>query len=155
MTGSERDPLLDTVRDAWQRWDPLPEDLVDTVLVGLALDDLDAQYELLTLVTRNTDLAGARAVADERVLIEFRADGLSVLVRVSHHGSGRRLDGWVTPATGGTVGITHGERTTTVPIDGNGRFDLPDARPGLVRLVVHPELSDRTVAEFRTTLFEI
>ncbi|MFP5415422.1 MAG: hypothetical protein ACLGHZ_00845 [Actinomycetes bacterium] len=154
-----RDPLLDAVRDAWTAWDPAPADLVDTVLIALAMDDLDTEYELLTLVSRHDHLAGTRSDStDERVLIEFRSKDLSVLVRLSRDPSGaHRIDGWVTPASGGTVSILQEEDLTTIPLDPNGRFDVPMVKQGLTRLVVQPESIAQTPfdGEFRTTLFEI
>ena len=157
--GTPRDPLLDAVREAWCTWDPVPDDLADTVLVALAMEDLDAEYELLTLVTRHDHLAGTRSdTADERVLIEFRSKDLSVLVRVSREQAGsHRIDGWVTPASGGVVSILQDNEATTIPLDSNGRFDVPAVRQGLTRLIVAPGsiANAPSEGEFRTTLFEI
>lgn len=152
------DPLLTAIHDGWARWDPPPQDLADTILVGLAMADLDADYELLTLVNRHDHLAGTRSASTDanRVLIEFRSGDLTVLVRVSQdHPSGvHRLDGWVTPASGGEVTVVQGDRATTVPLDENGRFAVPTAGPGLAQLIVRP-VSDAADGELRTTLFEI
>lgn len=154
-----RDPLLDAVREAWSTWDPAPDDLADTVLIAIAMDDLDAEYELLTLVNRHDQFAGTRSeLTDERVLIEFRSKDLSVLVRVSRENTGlHRIDGWVTPASGGTVRILQDDDSTTIPLDSNGRFDVPTVKQGLTRLIVQPEsIADApSEGEFRTTMFEI
>lgn len=154
----DRDPLFATLRAAWQEWDPPPPDLVDTILVAIALDDLDADYELLTLVNRHDHLAGTRHAPDaDRVLIEFRSAALTVLVRVSHEtGGAQRLDGWVTPATGGSVTVVQGGHSAMAVIDSFGRFEVPGARPGLTRLLIAPHTDPApTPREFRTTLFEI
>ena len=162
-----RDPLFHAIRQAWTAWDPPPADLADTILIALATDDLDAQYELLTLVQRHDRLAGARGpgpddttatarTETDRVLIEFRSGELSVLVRVSHgEGGSHRLDGWVTPAASGRVTVIQGDSTATAAIDPTGRFDLPVTRHGLTRLIVQPVAPETTPVEFRTTLFEI
>lgn len=156
--GTARDPLLDAVRAAWERWDPPPADLADTVLVAIAMDDIDADYEFLTLVQRDAHLAGTRhdGVSD-RILIELRSGTLTVLVRVSREPTGtRRLDGWVAPASGGLVTLVQDDRSVAAVIDANGRFDIPDARPGLTRLVVSPDAGpEAPLGEFRTTVFEI
>lgn len=155
------EPLFATLRSAWDRWDPPPPDLAETILVALAMEDLDAQYELLTLVNRHDHLAGTRTGAGDagRVLIEFRSASLAVLVRVSSEGGAQRIDGWVTPATGGTVTVVQGEASTTATLDAHGRFDVPSSGRGLTRLVVSPtsdaDAPESAVAEFRTTLFEI
>lgn len=154
----DRDPLFDTIRAAWQEWDPPPPDLVETILVAIALDDIDADYELLTLVNRHDHLAGTRHTPDaDRVLIEFRSAAITVLVRVSHEPGGeQRLDGWVTPASGGSVTVVQGDHSATAVIDSHGRFDVPGAKPGLTRLVIAPRAEPAPVpGEFRTTLFEI
>ena len=153
-----RDPLLSAIHDAWTRWDPPPPDLADTILIGLARADLDADYELLTLVNRHDHLAGTRSAPTDahRVLIEFRSGELTVLVRVSQDAASgaHRLDGWVTPASGGEVTVVQGERATTVALDENGRFAVPTAGPGLAQLIVRP-VTDAADGELRTTLFEI
>lgn len=152
-----RDSLVDAVHAAWTRWDPPPDNLAETILVGLAMDDLDAQYELLTLVHRHNQLAGTRSSASDadRILIEFRSGDLTVLVRVAQDDAGGlRLDGWVTPATGGSVTVVQGEWSSTVPLDANGRFGTPTTGRGLTQLIVQPTASP-VEGEFRTTLFEI
>ncbi len=153
-----RDSLLEVIRAAWTRWDPPPDDLADTVLVGLAMADFDADYELLTLVSRHDHLSGTRSAPTDanRVLIEFRSSDLTVLVRVSQEDPDgvHRLDGWVTPATGGDVTVVQGEQSTTVELDANGRFAVPATGPGLTQLIVRP-VADAVATDFRTTLFEI
>lgn len=159
------DPLLATLRAAWGQWDPPPADLAETILVAIAMEDFDTDYELLSLVNRHDHLAGTRTGASDagRVLIEFRSATLSVLVRVSAEGARhQRLDGWVTPAGGGSVTVVQGDTATTTPLDAHGRFEVPVTGRGLTRLVVQPDPGPDTTPhpdadspEFRTTLFEI
>lgn len=169
MNQPYREPLLDAVHHAWTRWDSPPDGLIETVLVALAMDDLEAEYELLTLVSREGTLAGTRSdVTGDRVLIEFRSEAVTVLLRVSHErGGAHRLDGWVTPASGGAVTLTQGELSQSATIDVNGRFDLTSRTGGLARLIVQPtpdhddpehddpQHDPDRADEFRTTLFEI
>ncbi|MFV0451144.1 MAG: hypothetical protein ACK5LS_02695 [Propioniciclava sp.] len=152
------DALLAAVRAGWERWDPPPADLSETILVALAMEEVDDDYALLTLVQRSHQLVGARNDRTDRVLIEFRSGALTVLVRVTQDDpDGLRLDGWVTPAGGGTVTITQGDATRTATLDEQGRFTLPVATHGLSRLVVATTdaASEAPASEFRTTLFEI
>lgn len=151
------DELFDTLRSAWSRWDPPPADLVDTILVSIAMDEIDHEYEALTLIARDTQLVGARGdSASDRVLIEFRAGDLTVLIRVSAHPDGHRLDGWVSPSSGGSVTLMQGDTATTTEIDRQGRFEVTTTISGLCRLAVTPQLDGRPPqGEFRTTLFEL
>lgn len=157
MNTPPRDELFDTLRTAWSRWDPPPADLVDTILVAIAMDDIDHEYEALTLVGSDSQLAGARGEsASHRVLIEFRAGELTVLVRVGADPDGHRLDGWVSPSTGGSVTLMQGDTATIAEIDVQGRFEMTTAISGLSRLAVTPRLDGRpSQGEFRTTLFEL
>jgi hypothetical protein len=54
----------------WEERDPVPADLADRVLTAIAMDDLDAEYEILHLVERSTELAGTRG-ADAPVTVTF------------------------------------------------------------------------------------
>ncbi len=66
----------------WNTRDPMPPELVEQVLVAIATEDLDAEYELLHLVARTTELAGARGSSDA-LTISFSGEAFSLLLRVS------------------------------------------------------------------------
>ena len=85
--------------------DPAPDDLADGVLARLAVEDLEREYELLTLVERVDLAAGTRSATDtttegddSTVALEFAGTSYRVLVRISTVDGHRRLDGWVVPA---------------------------------------------------------
>ena len=82
--------------------DPAPADLADGVLARLAVEDLETEYELLTLVERVDHAAPAPAGADvaardddATVALEFAGTTYRVLVRIS-------------TVDGGTAGSTAG-----------------------------------------------
>ena len=52
--------LLDAIAVLYAELDPAPADLADGVLARLAVEDLESEYELLTLVDRVDDAAGTR-----------------------------------------------------------------------------------------------
>lgn len=134
MSDLPRDPLLDELADGWQRWDPMPDDLPDRILVSLAMADLDADYELLTLTTRSDHLLGARASGDDRTLLEFTADGFQVLVRVVDAEGGRRIDGWVEPGGLAYVLLTQDRKRLTGHVASASRFLFERIPAGLSQL---------------------
>ena len=159
MNASERDPLLDAVRRMFEELDPVPEGLTERVLVALAVDDLELEYELLTMVHRSQQLAGVRSGDDQKLVLEFTAPGLTVMLRVSPvDGDHRRIDGWVTrtsDAPGGgelTASLWQDAGTTTTAVGQHGRFEFASVPAGLSRLDL---VSTGDDPEFRTTLFEI
>jgi hypothetical protein len=138
---STEEPVDDTrlwadLATMWEDGDPVPADLADRVLVALAMDDVDAEYEVLHLVERSTELAGTRG-ADAPVTVTFASDDVTVMVHVSTTpGDRRRVDGWVAgpPVATLTVLDSTGGRTT-VPVE-EGRFAVDDVPSGPTRLVL-------------------
>jgi hypothetical protein len=125
--------------EMWEDRDPMPTDLSDRVLVALALDDLDAEYEMLHLIERSRDLAGTRSVA-ETVTITFAAGEFTVMLHVSPTAPERcRVDGWVAPAQPMTVRVVQPSSTRSVHVDATGRFSIADLAVGLTRFVLVTE----------------
>lgn len=149
----DRDPLFDALRGAYAEMDPVPDGLAERVLIALAVDDLDLEYELLTLVHRSEQLAGVRGRDDTKTVLEFTADGLTVMLRISGLDTDhRRIDGWVSPARPLVAALWQESATLEVEVAAHGRFEFTSVPRGLTRLdLLQP---DRTTA-FRTTLFEI
>jgi hypothetical protein len=142
----------------WQEHDPVPEGLVEHVLVALATEDLDAEYELLHLVSRTTELAGARGNGDA-LTISFSGESFALLLRVSGiNGDDRRVDGWVTPAREMRVTVKQKNRSWAAEVDAHGRFELSNLPAGLSRfwLVGTPSGDgDEEQALFATPTFEL
>jgi len=159
VSAEERDPLLVAVKKMYLELDPVPVGLTERVLVALAVDDLELEYELLTMVHRSQQLAGVRGGDDQKLVMEFTAAGVTVLLRISAvDAKHRRIDGWVTrtpDAKGELVELTASlwqeAGTATSPVGSHGRFEFASVPSGLTRLDL---VSERDSA-FRTTLFEI
>ena len=141
MTHDDVDPdraLLARLRRVWERRDPPPAGLVDSVLLALATLDLEAEYELLTLVGSTERLAGTRGTTETRTLT-FSGEGVTVMLRVSATGEGRRrVDGWLSPGSARTVRLRVAAaewRTTSTP---HGRFELADLPAGDATLHIDP-----------------
>lgn len=153
--------LLKIVRDVWEERDPVPEGLVErmqaVVQTEAILAGVDLDYELMVLVERSTELAGARGTA--AYTLRFAHGETEVLLRaVGNDAGGARLDGWLAPATAMTVRATevteHGEaRSFEVETDARGRFEFADLPAGLFRLWLTPV--DAGAAAFGTPAFEI
>jgi hypothetical protein len=97
------DLLLQSVADLYAELDPAPGDLADGVLARLAVQDLETEFEMFTLVQAVDTTLGTRhdepPETSASVALEFAASTYRVLVRISDtDDGGRRLDGWVVPA---------------------------------------------------------
>lgn len=158
--------LLDAIAVLYATLDPPPADLADGVLARLATEDLETDYELLTLVESVDHAYGTRGPTgvaapgdDTTVALEFAGTSHRVLLRISTVDGRRRLDGWVVPAVPLLVSLgREGEDVArqSVESDADGRFELPDPMTGRVRLWLTPQASDesgRPVQPFVTPLF--
>jgi len=129
---TERDPIFDDLRAMYEVLDPPPAHLVDAMIAAVAAEDLDAEYELLSLLSRSTELVGTRGSGV--LTIEFSHDETSVLLRVAQLEDGRRrVDGWVTGTNGTEARLVAGDDETTAPL-ADGRFEFGDVPAGLVRI---------------------
>jgi hypothetical protein len=153
---TERDPVLADLAAMWRAIDPVPAGLVDKVLVAVETENLDAEYELLHLVERSRDLAGARS-AGEAVTISFSTGAFSLLLRVSEVGGGqRRVDGWVSPPQPMQVTATQQERSVSAVADPLGRFEISRLPGGLTRFwLVSENGSESAEQSFATPTFEL
>jgi hypothetical protein len=120
--------------------DPVPADLVDRIVFGLALDEVYAEVAQLQ---REESLAGVRSGSEtvaER--ITFAAEQLTVMVTVTPVDAATvRMDGWLAandPSQGWGVKLrtSTGERVQN--IDQDGRFVLDGLPRGLAQLVFTP-----------------
>jgi hypothetical protein len=150
--------LLDGVRRACERFDPVPAGLVDrmvTVTRDIAHEDPDLELELMLVVERFTELVGTRGGARSYTL-RFGGDDIELLVRVgvSEEEGRARLDGWVVPATSAPVQIREvgGDgRCYDGKAADTGRFEFPDLPTGFYRVSI--QLPDDKA--FGTPAFEI
>lgn len=155
---SDRDELYGNLAHMWSSRDPMPGDLVEKVLVALATEDVDAEYELLHLVERSRTLAGARGSGDDAITIEFSRGSFSLLLRVSPADADmKRIDGWVSPAKPMKVSVRREDRTWETSVGQLGRFELTGLPAGLVRVFLESDdgVDDAAEQLFATPTFEI
>jgi hypothetical protein len=151
------DVTFKQLAEEWEQRDPMPVGLPDRVLVAMALDDLDAEYEMLYLVERSKELAGTRSVA-ETVTITFAAGDFTVMLHVSPTMPGLcRVDGWVAPAQAMTVKVVQPDAARTVQVDATGRFSVAELPVGLTRFVLVTDETGRggQPKSFATPLVEL
>ncbi|MFN8196561.1 MAG: carboxypeptidase-like regulatory domain-containing protein [Nocardioidaceae bacterium] len=157
-----RDEIFDDLEQMWSERDPMPQGLVERMQVlaaaEVALSSTDLDYELMLLVERSTELAGARSAATAYTL-RFGGDNLDLLVRAGGgNGDTSRLDGWVVPPAHISVRATRidgpGEgQSFDTDVDDRGRFEFAQLPPGLYRLWLTP--ADPDAKPFATPAFEI
>jgi hypothetical protein len=150
------DQLLEAVARLYATYDPAPDDLADGVLARLAVEDLEDEYELLTLVERVDLEAGVRSGQDavtegddSTVALEFAGTSYRVLVRISTVDGHRRIDGWVVPAVAmkiflGPPGDALAHTRQGAESDEDGRFEFSAPPTGEARLWLLPQSGDRS-----------
>jgi hypothetical protein len=149
VTSRSDDEILQSVADLFSALDPAPADLADGVLAALAVQDLETEFELFTLVQPLDVRAGTRhddePETSSTVALEFAGSTYRVLVRISDtDDDGRRVDGWVVPALPlrvflGPPGDTLAHTRQSAYADRDGRFEFPAAMRGEVRLWLLPQ----------------
>ena len=138
MTELSRDALLEIVRDVWERHDPVPEHLVAAMQAAAALADSDLDLELMELVERSTELAGARGSTS--YTLRFVHGDTDLLLRIAVDDGRSRVDGWIVPPEPMTIRALPGEQPDTheAVVSDSGRFALTDLPVGVLRLRLEP-----------------
>jgi hypothetical protein len=149
------DDLLTGLRTYWESRDPVPDGMVARLqtVAALAASDTDLDMELMLLVERTDELAGARGASTTAYTLRFAHHGVDLLLRVSTDGTASRIDGWVVPPSPVDVTVLRdADVLATLEVGDTGRFELPELPPGMLRLRLAPV--DGSTA-FMTPAFEI
>jgi hypothetical protein len=119
---NDRDPLLDRLAAMWSQHDPIPAELDAEVLALIDAQAVVDDVLVLELVSDQDRLAGVRG-AEERIL-RFAApdDAAELVLRLVPDGEGTRIDGWLVPASRGTVTLSIRDRAHQTAVDAAGRF---------------------------------
>ncbi len=143
------------MRDTWERRDPVPEHLVPAMQAAAAMAASDLDVELMELVERATELAGARGASSSSYTLRFVHGDTDLLLRIAVDGARSRIDGWIVPAEPMTVRALPGEEPHPLAavVTDSGRFELTDLPLGLLRLRLEPH--DTSHPAFATPTFEI
>jgi hypothetical protein len=127
--------MLNDVRDAFERADPMPADLPERIKFALVLRNLEAEVALLAA---DDDLqpAGARGVEQTRT-VTFDSASLTIMIRIESNGNGTvRVDGWLAPPERRVIELRTEAETLTAVSDEQGRFAFACVPHGTVQLVV-------------------
>ena len=149
--------LLAGIRAHWESRDPVPDGMMARLqtAAALAASDIDLDTELMLLVERTEELAGARGASATAYTLRFAHDGVDLLLRISTDGAAPRIDGWVVPPEPMTIRALPGEEPAIhdAVVSESGRFELTDLPVGLMRLRLEPH--DTARPAFATPTFEI
>ena len=153
MSDLSRDALLAIVRDVWDRHDPVPAGLVTSMQAAAAIAASDLDIELMELVERSSELAGARGTT--AYTLRFVHGDTDLLLRIAVDGDRSRVDGWIVPAEPMTIRALPGDSPSAhdAVTTESGRFELTDLPVGLLRLRLEPHDTSRPA--FATPTFEI
>ena len=149
------DALLAGVRAYWESHDPVPDGMTARLqaVAAIAASDTDLDLELMMLVERTDELAGARGASTTAYTLRFAHDGVDLLLRVSGDGTSSRIDGWVVPPSSVTVSVLRDtEVLASLDVGDSGRFEVPDLSPGMLRVRLEPVDGGTS---FMTPAFEI
>jgi hypothetical protein len=162
MTELSDDDLLAGIRAHWESRDPVPPELVARLQTAAALAasdlyDVGLDIELMLLVERTEELAGARGASTTAYTLRYAHEGVDLLLRVSTDRASSRIDGWVVPPSPVTVTVQRDIDTGWVDdarleVGDSGRFELTELLPGMLRLRLEP---DDGSTPFMTPAFEI
>jgi hypothetical protein len=156
MTEMNRDALMAVVRQVWTERDPVPVGLVAKLQAVLAAEDFDLDYELLVLIERSHELAGARG--GSAYTLQFAHGDVALLVRAAAEeqpGDGGRLDGWLAPVSEMSIkaALVSDDGEWVTDVDSRGRFEFRNLPSGLFRLWLTPR--DAGAKPFGTPAFEL
>lgn len=146
------DVLLGDLRTAWEAEDPVPAGLSDRMVAAIAVDDLNREFELLSIV-EHEEAAAVRA-ADALRTVHFADAGADVLIRVSDaSGGARRVNGWSTPPVL-AARLAQAEQEWAADTVGDGRFAFDAVAPGRSRLRMVVQHDER-LREVTTQWFDV
>ena len=142
------DALLARVAEVFNRFDPVPDIVIELARLSFGWRDLDA--ELATLVADShldegqaTVRGGIAAGVGPRLLSFEAADGFALELEVTADGSPedpgsrRNLLGLLIPAGPARIEVRQPAGSLSVEADDQGRFAVTDVEPGLFRLTCH------------------
>jgi len=127
--------LLELLREAWEEADPVPPQLVDRVLFGLQLADLEYELLRLSYLAEPAGVRGESAVTT----VTFSSKRLTVMLMLPAAADPvRRVDGWISPAGARRLEAITASGRSEVVAGLDGRFSFTAVPAGLFQLIIHP-----------------
>jgi hypothetical protein len=142
---STDEQLLQTLRAALDRTDPMPEAIRAAAYAAFAWRDIDAELAALIADSAETPIpAGVRTAADHR-LLTFRAPGTEIEIEVAGERL-RQLTGQLVPPGPASITVCWPAGSLAVEADDLGRFTADNVPPGPVSLQVRRPSAARPVS---------
>jgi hypothetical protein len=127
--------ILDDVRAAFGRADPMPADLPERIKFALLMHNLEEEVARLTADESLQPLA-ARGVEQSRT-ITFDSASLTIMIRIESNANGTvRVDGWLAPPEPRDIEMRTEGPTLQTASDEQGRFSFAGIPCGTAQLVV-------------------
>ncbi len=136
------DELLDLLREALGRADPVPEHVRDAAIGAHAWHDIDAELAQIVYDSAREGLVDVRSDTGARQ-ITFRAPGVEIEVMVD--GDARQVVGQLVPPEEARIDLTAGDRVAETRSDSLGRFRFDGIEPGPIRLSVLGDTNEGVV----------
>jgi hypothetical protein len=135
--GIADDRLIEELRGAARRFDPLPAPVQEAARASLTWRTVDAELAALAFDSAIEPSTTVRSGGDSR-LLAFSAPGFSVEMEVAAIGVRRRLVGQVVPPQVARIEVRHPGGVVIVEADKLGRFSAEGVSAGPVSLRCHP-----------------
>jgi hypothetical protein len=132
--------ILDDVRAAFARADPMPADLAERIKFALLMHNLEDEVARL-IEDESLQPLAARGVEQSRT-ITFDSASLTIMIRIESNANGTvRVDGWLAPPERRDIEMRTGSETLQAASDEQGRFAFPGVPSGTAQLVVRSALN--------------
>jgi hypothetical protein len=136
------DRVLEQVAQLYDRIDPVPAGLTDTIKFAITWGALEAEIARMEFLDSN--LAGHRSDDATAVrTITFSTATLTTMVTMTPTASDRiRIDGWIAPCGEMTVELRIGTDVRQTQADSDGRFVFDDVPHGAGQFLLRPPGAD-------------
>lgn len=129
--------ILDSIREAFERADPMPADVLERIKFSLALRDLEAEVARIA-AEEDPRLVAVRSAEQSRT-VTFDSDSLTIMIRIdSDKNDTVRIDGWLAPPQRREIEMQTASGTLRTVSDQQGRFAFANLPRGTARLSVRP-----------------
>jgi hypothetical protein len=127
--------ILDDVRAAFARADPMPDDLPERIKFALLMRNLEVEVARL-IEDESLQPLAVRGVEQSRT-ITFDSASLTIMIRIESNANGTvRVDGWLAPPERRDIEMRTETETLQAASDEQGRFAFASVPSGTAQLVV-------------------
>lgn len=129
--------ILDDVRAAFSRADPMPAGLPERIKFALLMHNLED--EVARLIEDDSLQPEAVRGEEQSRTITFDSASLTIMIRIESNANGTvRVDGWLAPPERRDIEMRTASETLQAASDEQGRFAFASVPSGAAQLVVRP-----------------